>query len=423
MTLQMIAAASLLAGATVIASISLCTSEPLAGSSLAVIQGGSILGGHLTVESLHIKEYETVWVEEDLQITSFGPIRIDGRMIALDAVDLDRVDAPSIRLTSPLLIDVPGEILGGSGADDAQPNGGNGSAITLTAPLVLIDGLVKAGTGGRGGWASKGGQGGDALVFGYFQTRGSGPNHYTLVSGRGGNGGYPGGAGGDSGAAVATLTEETKTGYLDLEVQIQVILQSYSTGYGTSPAQGCGAGAAGGNGGNSESPDGSEGAEGEAGSAGSPAGVMGGTGGNSSPAVGGSGSKGVVGADCCPDSGGTGGKGGKGGDAKTGAGGKGGKGGAGYTTGDPGGRGGTGGNSASATGGSSGDGGPGGKKAGSGGSAGEPGDVVVGPRGAGGMGGSGSPPGSTGGAGSKGTSTQSSIGSPGAPGGPCPQVQ
>ena len=163
----------------------------------------------MTVESLHVPHGETVWVDSDLQLAAFGVIRIEGRSIALDADSLRAADAPSIELTSPVSIDVPGLVQGGRGGSGVDAAGGAGSSVTLSAPLVLIDGLVQAGDGGPGGAAHDGGEGGDALVLGSFRTRHA-QEGFALRAGSGGPGGHPGGSAGDSGAAGAEVPADPR---------------------------------------------------------------------------------------------------------------------------------------------------------------------------------------------------------------------
>ncbi len=413
----------------VVSSTSGCAvlSEPVtelqpAISSRESFESGTVIGGRLDLESLWIAPGSVVWVESDLDLRVSEVVRIEGLLVAFDAAPLGFLDAPNIRITSPLAIDVIGEIRGGRGLDAASGRGGNGSAIQLSAPLVLIDGEVRAGDGGRGGAGASGGDGGDANVEGYFNVRVSDERRFTLRGGRGGDGGFPGGDGGWGGAAIAHVTESFAIAYLENSKSISEALADFSALGASSTALSCPAGGNGGDGGNSQSGDGGNGVQGADGTQSSPIGKKGGDGRASRDATGGDATSGKNGSDCCPDTGGSGGSGGKGGSAQSGKGGSGGKGGRGYNTAqDQGGDGGNAGDSGSAKGGKSGDGGNGGRHLGAAGAAGSAGSVTVGSPGTPGLGGEGSPGGAAGAPGSPGTQTQSSIGATGSQGGPCPQ--
>lgn len=160
------------------------------------------LGGTLQVGDFRVPAGETWWVEADLVVVSAGPIAIDGRLVARDAAELGVQDAPRIELVSGVAIDVPGELLGGRGADVQRTRGGNGSDVVLRAPWVRVEGRVVGGSGGRGGLSLPGGKGGDALVHGQLEGSGE-PGQVALRSGAGGPGGANGGEGGRSGAAIA----------------------------------------------------------------------------------------------------------------------------------------------------------------------------------------------------------------------------
>ncbi len=390
------------------------------GSGDTVLRDGDIVRGDLFVDTLRIPEDATVWVDGELNIAATGLVRIQGRLVAFDAGPLGRLDAPSIRIHSNLVIDVPGTILGGSGTDGSDTEGGRGSNVTLSAPLVYIDGSAQAGSAGRGGAGRAGGRGGDARVDGYFLVRQPSDDHVSLRSGRGGDGGYPGGDGGESGDAVAFVSAELRESISGSMPAIAAALSGLAA-EDPPPGQGCANGTPGGDGGNSASGNGGEGADSAHGTAGSPAGSNGGDGRKSGDCTGGDGLNANPGLDCCPNTGGTGGKGGKGGNAQSGNGGKGGKGGDGYQGLHPGGKGGHGADSGFAKGGRSGNGGNGGKRFGVGGAAGDPAGVVTaGAAGAAGNEGSRNPNGTNGTPGSPGTVTGSSIGTAGNPGGDCP---
>lgn len=145
------------------------------------------ISGHLQVDVFRVPAGETLWVDGDLWISAATGIAIDGRLVARDAAELGLQDAPNIELVSALAIDVPGEIIGGRGADAQRTRGGDGSSVVLAAPLVRVHGRVVAGAGGEGGRSLPGGNGGDALVHGYLEGSGE-ADHVALRSGAGGRG-------------------------------------------------------------------------------------------------------------------------------------------------------------------------------------------------------------------------------------------
>jgi hypothetical protein len=126
-------------------------------------------------------------------------------------------------------------VLGGRGADGQLSRGGNGSNVVLTAPLVRVHGLVYSGAGGTGGRSMPGGEGGHALVHGYFTSNGD-PDHFALRSASGGKGGYPGGDGGRSGDAIARVPPEVEDAWPELRTQIDEVLRSLATD-GADPAR------------------------------------------------------------------------------------------------------------------------------------------------------------------------------------------
>jgi hypothetical protein len=183
------------------------------------------LSGRLHTDVFRVPAGETVWVDGDLTISATTAIVLEGRLIARDAAELGRQDAPSIELVCPLVIDVPGELLGGRGADSRISQGGSGSNLVLRAPMVRILGRVEAGDGGIGGRSLAGGKGGDALVHGYMLGSPE-PGHVALRSGAGGKGGAPGGDGGPSGAAIAQVPPEVEDAWPELKPQIDEVLRS-----------------------------------------------------------------------------------------------------------------------------------------------------------------------------------------------------
>lgn len=183
------------------------------------------LSGQLQAEIFRVPAGETVWVDADLTVLATTAIVIEGRLIARDAAELGRQDAPSIELVCPLVIDVPGEVLGGRGADSRISQGGSGSRLVLRAPMVRIHGRVEAGDGGIGGRSLAGGSGGDAFVHGHMLGS-SEPGHVALRSGAGGRGGAPGGDGGPSGAAIARVPPEVEDAWSDLQPRIDEVLHT-----------------------------------------------------------------------------------------------------------------------------------------------------------------------------------------------------
>lgn len=183
------------------------------------------LSGEVQADIFRVPAGETLWVDGDLTVLATTAIVIEGRLIARDAAELGRQDAPSIELVCPLVIDVPGELLGGRGANSRISQGGSGSSLVLRAPMVRIHGRVEAGDGGTGGRSLAGGRGGDALVHGYMQGS-SEPGHVALHSGAGGKGGAPGGDGGPRGAAFANVPPEVEDAWSDLQPQIDEVLRS-----------------------------------------------------------------------------------------------------------------------------------------------------------------------------------------------------
>jgi hypothetical protein len=184
------------------------------------------LSGRLHTDVFRVPAGETVWVDGDLTISATTAIVIEGRLIARDAAELGRQDAPAIELLCGLVIDVPGEVLGGRGADGRISQGGRGSDLVLTAPLVRVHGRVHSGAGGTGGRLLPGGDGGHALVHGYLEGSGE-AGHVALRSGAGGAGGAPGGGdGGRSGDAIARVPPEVEDAWHDLKPQIDEVLRS-----------------------------------------------------------------------------------------------------------------------------------------------------------------------------------------------------
>jgi len=374
---------------------------------------GEVMSGIHQVSSLVVPEGSTVWVEDDLQLFATGAVRIAGRLLAFDADALGRVHAPRIHITSNLAIDVPGEIHGGRGANPFVGPGGDGSSISLAAPLIYVDGGVQSGAGGRGGAGGDGGQSGHLTTLGYCLVREWRADHFSLMSGPGGEAGSDG-RGGSSGDVYNSVPEAVRDSILQMLPQAQQALDSL-TAQEPPPSPGCANGVKGGDGANASSGDVPKSANGRAGDNDNPP-TGGRLGNKSGDCTGTDGLPGNPGLDCCPN---PGGPGGKAGGAVSGKGGDGGDGGPG--SGVPGGTGGDGGASGFAKGGRAGNGGAGGKAGGGGGPAGNAtATVMVGAAGVGGAGGSGTPNGSGGSPGAPGTHTGVSGGTAGNPGAACP---
>lgn len=202
-----------------------CQSIP--GTQNVVLRDGQVLGqGRMQVQTLTLERFATVRIEEDLEIVADGRVLILGRLVAADRFGMAmRRDAPRITITSRDMIEIDGEVLGGRGYSfEGGPQlitsgvGGAGSCITLRAPEIRLNGVVRAGNGGRGDLGFDGGAGGDVTVQGkcslYLANR---SQPATAVNGSGGGvaieagaaqrelreGTYRGGDGGAAGPAAA----------------------------------------------------------------------------------------------------------------------------------------------------------------------------------------------------------------------------
>lgn len=392
--------------------------HPLPQSAHRVLADGEVISGSIQCESIFIPQSATVWIEADTSITVHGFARIEGRLCILNADAIGLIHAPNLEITSPVLIDIPGLIIGGHGMNGASfyVPGGDGSRIRLAAPVVYIDGSVTAGNGGDGAATRAGGNGGDVHVEGFMLVRKWDP-HASIRSGMGGMGSYPSDSG-TSGDAIARVPESVLTRMEEWMPQASQALRAFPS-IAEDPAL-CPNGTVGGDGANAVSANGADGADGANGSSASPAGKDGRPGRSSGDAVATDGLPGGNGANCCPNPGGNGGKGGRGGSATSGSGGKGGKGGDAWNGTAAGGSGGDGGNSGQARAGRAGNGGSGGKSNGAGGAPGDLGTATAGAAGVGGVGGNGSPQGPAGGSGTQGSVLSGAGGTAGMNGGSCP---
>jgi len=402
--------------------------EPTAGAltSLDVSYGGELLladgqhlQGRIDAKRIVIPASATVIADGDLLLNSEHDIVIEGRLVAADRNDEEGIDAPRIELFARTTIELWGSIEGGRGLDqrDVAPArshgiaGGDGSDIVLSAPVVWVDGLVRAGDGGHGGAGAAGGNGGMLTIVGAFLTH-TADDDYEAIGGAGAPGGVnlnpraAGGKGGDGGAVVLLEHAGGENELLMLLGEPAALAKpsrAFRDGALSDedavPPAACQDGANGIVGGDAIGGAGANGAAGAAGNAAFPNGGAGSNGGNGGAAVGGQGGAGKAGDNCClvPAAGGNGGTGGVGGTGTGGPGGSGGPGGAAFGAG-VGGNGGAGGNGGTGFGGMGGNGGAGGPgiPPGLGGAAGPAGPGVGGIGGQGGVGGAGAPAGANG---------------------------
>jgi hypothetical protein len=181
-----------------------------------VLVDGQTLSGLVTCGSLLIPEGAEVLVEEDLELTASGPIRIAGTLRGADrsyaaiyqqlsesayapsaqplaAEQLETLSkalrSPRIALSSSAQIHLEptGLILGGDSASYgyhgpfSEPNGHVYSAYELTpgvaggdillqSPDTRIDGQIRGGRGGGGGAGGQGGKGGSVYLSGAWSS-------------------------------------------------------------------------------------------------------------------------------------------------------------------------------------------------------------------------------------------------------------
>jgi len=425
-------------------------SEPAVSASVA-----QHLAGSLVLDSLTVPSGETWLIEDDLELHVTGPVVIAGALRAQGRMPGTAVNCGvSIRIVSQSMIEITGDILAGNGSDafggpahaaNVSMRGGVGGGIQLSAPVVIVDGRVIAGSGGRSGSGAAGGDGGCIVVQGTATSRrslgllaevsyesraqqlktggwglfaGNGGGHLSGNDsiadepGAGGNGGSVNIQAFDGQPMVSTeVAGAPPHASPDVLFAFAASCPNGNNGYGPVPAFGA---------------DGAAGAPGANGTVSSPGGATGGAGGNGGHSSASNGTSGGVGSSCCPGAGGTGGRGGYGGSALGGKGGRGGQGGSGYYdvsipgyTG-PGGNGGIGGNGGNGAGGAGGNGGNGGMADGPGGAGGNGGVGTGGNPGRGGTAGIGSVAGAAGADGIAGTGTTGPDGAVGAEGGMCP---
>src|SRR5262245_49272807 len=144
-------------------------SEPLD----VILTNGQRVSGTMAVRSLTVPENAVIYLENDLHVSAASWLVIHGSLVALDRASSAKDSSPgyTIDLAAQERIEVLGRVVGGRGLDYGEHpgletighDGGRGSDISLQSPLILVDGQVVAGDGGRGGAGAKGGAGGDLL--------------------------------------------------------------------------------------------------------------------------------------------------------------------------------------------------------------------------------------------------------------------
>jgi len=412
------------------------------------LQDGDHFQGLLEADDVLIPQGATVWVDNDLLIHASGNVSIEGTLRAIDRGDDESKAAPGIAIVAQSTIDITGSVLGGRGKSYPQTiectgiEGGRGSDLLMRAPVINVNGIVRAGSGGHGGAGAKAGDGGSAQLFGLTLSRDASAQN-GVYGGAGGDGlnwnaltgvAAAGGDGGEVFLGSFNLESPLTQRFTKLirpklgprlagMLPIQITLPLDSTDMfdlppGTSGWPG-----------NSDDQSGYMPPPAPGGSSGTFGYGNGGPGGNGatgSDAKGGKGGNGGPGANCCPNCASPGGQGGRGGLATAGHGQNAGNGGDAYY--DPlfgytghGGNGGSGGRSGNATGGTGGDGGPGGVGNGKGGPAGRGGlGIAIGLGGSNGTGGLGNPIGMDGQSGWGGRGLYGNPGKTGEPGPPCP---
>lgn len=432
-------------------------SDPGHSADRTVVEG-EVLRGVMSVQRFHVPEGITAFVDEDFEVLASDSIRIEGRLEVSGDEARTAPAAPSLTLSAGALLEITGTVEAVSahlgvqteGPGLASGNGRPGTDIVLQAPVILVDGVVRAGPGEQGSSGRQGGKGGSVLVIGQTLTRTTGNGETGIFGGAGGAGGPVGRGfrdglpGGDGGDVLAVEPPEGDRAFAEFVLSTYDLgdlsaAPASDSGPGSSfhfgpgfddPPPICISGAKGADAGFFYGGPGGMGSPGTAGTPASPNGGVGGVGGNGGVSIGTKGGDGLDGADCCSEpnvKGGRGGAGGIGCIVTGGVGGTGGTGGAGYV--DPsmglygkGGKGGRGGRGGAATGGGGGDGGDGGDGTAGGGSrgaGGAPGGGFGGFGGRGGAGGAGWTQGLPGNFGPDGGGTSGAPGSAGQSGSTC----
>lgn len=389
----------------------------------------STLHGSVHLDAFHVNVGEELVVDGDLELIVETSALVEGTIRVTRDPKVTSVDAPNLILRAGQSISVTGSILGAAGGPVPAPgaHGGNGSSITLHAPIVWIDGAVRGGDGGLGGKAigdsqvNTTGKGGAVDMYGYYVTHR--PVAEQPHSCKEATWGAIGGCGNPGGHAIAwgPLPEHLSFRALEASDPTPASKRSESDHAAAALAIECPAGTVGTPGGPSTGGTGANGLAGQNGSPAAPNGQPGTNGAQGAEGVGGNGGNGSNGADCCPEHGAAGGTGGTGGAGTGGDGGKGGDGGNGHAPNGAGGNGGSGGSGGLGKGGNGGNGGNGGAKHGGGGSGGVSQQGTPGNPGTGGAGGTGTPAGTNGPTGGGGGAASGNSGNAGNVGGICPQ--
>ena len=376
-----------------------------------ILDDSTLITSDIFAETVTIAAGSNVTIYDNITIYA-KRIIINGTMESVSTYYVTGKAAPRIVLMAEESIAIRGNMTGGkalSGEHQGEAGQG-GTDIILDAPIVFINGIVRAGDGGDGGTAANGGGGGSVIVFGMSVTEDGYDG--TIIGGRGGFSGQitpdtiglapfvSSGSGGDAVVLSLNTNQNQSTGESRLN-ELHKIVNQILMNPGLNPSSlltpDCTDGSRGLKGSSSIAQNGTPGTNGLNAST-IPAGgcnpaTSGTNGGLGASAVSGTGLTGGVGGKCCVDAssvGGKGGIGGKAGSAKAGQGGFGGSGGNGAGGCSPadGANGGNGGNVQSGDGGSGGNGGLGMAAGGAAGSGGTASFVSIAKGGAGGAAGS-----------------------------------
>jgi hypothetical protein len=186
-----------------------------------VAQDGERLQGEYVVLRFVVPKGAVVFASDDLVVRADLDLHIEGSLRAVDRgehgdavteLGEPKFDAPRIELVAGGEIEIPGEVIGGTGRSFTEEpfQGGRGSSVILRTHQAWIDGVVRAGDAGSSGPGFDGAQGGDVIVFGNVNLR-LPADHASIVGGKGGQAGRsdshtgaaPGGGGGGSAIANA----------------------------------------------------------------------------------------------------------------------------------------------------------------------------------------------------------------------------
>ncbi|MCA8980246.1 MAG: hypothetical protein H6831_04240 [Planctomycetes bacterium] len=143
------------------------------------------LSGWMTVESFHVPPGCRVFVDDDFSIHARKRILIEGDLVLRDRTLNDAVaDAPELHLSSEGSIFLLGPIRGAKGrsfagmelAECVGQRGGDGSSISLSAPICGIYGRITAGDPGSSGPLA------DGADAGCIHLRGDDPTDEQLLA-------------------------------------------------------------------------------------------------------------------------------------------------------------------------------------------------------------------------------------------------